>query len=207
MIFLKTSKKTEGTNSKEFIILHHTGGGTFKSNCRLLSGDSTQKKDEVSVHYILGENGEIAKIGEHEDILWHVGEGIISGEKQNLNRRCIGIEVVSDGKKFTEAQREALPPLVREIMEKEGITADRVLRHADVSGYRGKWDLGMMFFGTLTFGEWKKKFLLENNMNEEEKKGLEAGIAFNSSLWHTMKRFPEIQAKLAEMNAFWRENN
>jgi N-acetyl-anhydromuramyl-L-alanine amidase AmpD len=64
MIFLKTSKKTEGTNSKEFIILHHTGGGTFKSNCRLLSGDSTQKKDEVSVHYILGEKG-FAKTSAH----------------------------------------------------------------------------------------------------------------------------------------------
>ena len=47
--------------------------------------------------------------------------------------------------------------------------------------------------------------IFKNPMNEEEKKALEAALAVNSSVWNTMKRFPEIQKKFAEMNSSLRE--
>jgi N-acetylmuramoyl-L-alanine amidase len=191
MIILKTSKRSKGTNTKEYVILHHTGGGTFKSNCNLLSGND----GEVSVHYILGENGEIAKIGDHKDILWHAGEGIVNEQKSNMNTNCIGIEVVSDGKTFTEAQRKTLPPLVRQIMKEERIKKEKVLRHADIAGYRGKWDLGLSFFGKYSFEEWKDLFLVES-ITEEQEKALLALSASLSSFWYFFQNSPEIRTEI-----------
>ena len=196
MIKLDTSKKSVGTNSKEYLIIHHTGGGTFKSNCELLS-TGTKK---VSVHYVLGENGKIAKIGEHEDILWHAGFGKKPDTKKiiDFNRISIGIEVVSDGNNFTEAQRKAIPLLVKEICKKERIKKENVLRHKDISGYRGKWDIGDNFFNGESFEEWKNS-IFNKTMTEAQKKWRDAAVALNSLGWHLFPDIPEKQEQIAKI--------
>lgn len=80
-----------GKNSCQFIILHHTatGAGTFDALLNNL-GRSTY---QASFHYLVREDGAIAKIGNDEDILWHAGVSEWKG-KENMNKYSIGIEIV-----------------------------------------------------------------------------------------------------------------
>lgn len=142
-----TSKKRPGINSKQFIILHHTGGtGLWASLTNYLSGSNRY----VSTHYTVGKNGEIGKIGEDNDILWHVGLGshpqINNGQESNLNPYSIGIEIVSNGVEYTDTQRDAVEKLCVYLCLQHKIPTHNILRHLDVSGYRGKWDVGINFF-------------------------------------------------------------
>jgi N-acetylmuramoyl-L-alanine amidase CwlA len=53
-----TAKKSKGTNTKEYLIIHHTAGGSFASNMKYLSEGSNQ----ASVHFVIGESEERGKI-------------------------------------------------------------------------------------------------------------------------------------------------
>lgn len=188
-----TTKKTQGVNTCEYIILHHTGGsGLWQTLTNYLSGENGY----VSVHYTIGKNGEIAKIGEDTDILWHVGMGIHpsinGGQVSNLNHYCVGIEIVSNGLEYTDAQREATKLLCTYLCKEYGISTQNILRHADVSGYRGKWDVGLNFFtdqdspmGTFRTSveeELEKENSLKNVSEwakDSAKKALEKGIIKN----------------------------
>lgn len=146
---LQTSKKWKGTNSKKYLIIHHTAVADFEASCRVLSGNT----GEVSVHYVVGLKGETAKIGEDSDILWHVGYSKWQGQ-EDLNRFCIGIEICSEGEIFTPEQKAKVAELIRELIAKYKIPAENILRHADVSGFRGKWDVAPVFYEG-EFGTWK----------------------------------------------------
>lgn len=52
------------------------------------------------------------------------------------NLRSIGIEVVSAGEDFTEAQVRSLASLVTDIRKRYGIAPEGVIRHYDVTGKR-----------------------------------------------------------------------
>lgn len=64
---LETKNLSKGTNSKEFIILHHTatGEGSIKGVLRTLTVGA------VSCHYVIDTNGDTYKIGDDNMILWH----------------------------------------------------------------------------------------------------------------------------------------
>lgn len=62
---------------------------------------------------------------------WHIGDG--HGNYGYSNADTIGIEVVSTGKKFTQAEKNRLRYLVRLLMRKYDIPANRVIRHYDAS--------------------------------------------------------------------------
>lgn len=163
---LTTNKRFSRVNSKEGIIVHHTGSPNYEAMCRLLSGKKKKgDKNPRSVHYVIGQKeGEIAKIGEHDDSLWHVGMGILNpesgaidsqgaGTKENLNYKMIGIEVCSNGKDYTHEQRQMTIEVIQHILnEEKQIPPEMILRHAHVSGYRGKWDIGENFY--MHFGSW-----------------------------------------------------
>lgn len=64
---------------------------------------------QVSAHYVIAKDGKIARIGTEDMILWHAGTGNkIPGAVNTMNNRSIGIEVISDGTLFSEAQVTAL---------------------------------------------------------------------------------------------------
>lgn len=88
--------------------------------------------------------GEITQTVDEDDRAWHAGSSFWKG-KSNLNNYSIGIEVLSDGKTFTDEQREAVRWLCKDIMKRNGIPAHRVLRHKDVAPKR-KTDIGESFF-------------------------------------------------------------
>jgi N-acetyl-anhydromuramyl-L-alanine amidase AmpD len=87
-----TTKKSAGKNTAEGLVLHHTGGGTYKSNLAYLSTNPAQ----ASVHFVLGENGELGKIGDPADRLWHAGASERWG-RDNCNNFLLGIEIVGIG--------------------------------------------------------------------------------------------------------------
>lgn len=128
---LATASKTAGTNTCEFVIVHHTATkeNTIKG---VLAHLTTSGK--ASCQYVVDTNGDLYKIGEDKDILWHAGESAWKG-KTNLNRYSIGIEIIGplgDGG-FTDAQRATVATLIKELCQKYSIPKENVLRHADLT--------------------------------------------------------------------------
>lgn len=145
---LTTKNKSNWVNTCEFVILHHTA--TKENTIKWVL--NTLTVGAVSCHYVVDTNGDIYKIWNDKDILWHAWESAWKG-KTNLNRYSIGIEIVgplSDGG-FTDAQRATVASLVQELCAKYKIPQDKILRHKDISWYRGKWDVSD------TFWSWKYK--------------------------------------------------
>ena len=149
---LATASKYAGKNTLEYIVLHHTGTkeGTIKGNLNHLTTSG-----KASCHYVVDTNGDLYKIGDDTDILWHAGE--VNWPKKDkwgsLNAFSIWIEIIgplSDGG-FTDAQRATVASLVQELCAKYKIPQDKILRHKDISWYRGKWDVSD------TFWSWKYK--------------------------------------------------
>ena len=88
----KTNKRSSGTNSKRFIVLHYTAGSSFDGDVAQLSVNDAK----VSCHYVISRNGTIAKIGSDSDILWHAGKSSWNGIR-GLNSHSIGIELTNPG--------------------------------------------------------------------------------------------------------------
>ncbi len=80
---------------------------------------------ETSAHYFLDGSGTIIQSVQDKDIAWHAVQA---------NYRSIGIEVVSSGRDFTEAEILELQWLVTWKMKEYGISKSGVLRHFDVTG-------------------------------------------------------------------------
>jgi len=155
---LDTTKKSDGVNLKVYTMLHHTGSPGYEGNCRILSGKKTVGRN-TSVHYVVGLGGEICKIGEHEDILWHAGKSRYRG-RERLNNYSIGIEICSDGFNYTQDQRDSVRELITYINEIEGISWQNIIRHKDVARHRGKWDVHDSFWANEfdSFDEYTQSF-------------------------------------------------
>ncbi|MFA5917893.1 MAG: N-acetylmuramoyl-L-alanine amidase [Candidatus Gracilibacteria bacterium] len=147
---LQTNNKSKGVNTREFIIVHHTGTkhGTIKGVLNTLT------KGKVSVHYVVDFNGDIYKIGSTKDILWHCGKSEWKG-KTNMNKYSIGIEVIGGvGEEFPLAQRQAVRELIQHLMKIFDIPKENVLRHSDIAPGR-KIDISDSF-SNHGFKSWKK---------------------------------------------------
>lgn len=86
---LSTKNITPGKNTKEYIIVHHTGtaDGSIKGVLNTLTVGA------VSCHFVVDTNGDAYKIGSPDDILWHAGTSEWAGKK-NINSYSLGIEIV-----------------------------------------------------------------------------------------------------------------
>lgn len=133
---LNTSKKSKGINTCQYIIFHNTWWGTYESNCKLLS----EWTKNVSCHFVIWPDGQMAKIWHPEDILWHTWKSSwfwLQDEYDSMNKYSIGIELVWPYKHwFYDKQRTALKNLTKHLMEVYWIPIYRVLRHKDVAPWR-----------------------------------------------------------------------
>ena len=165
-----------GKNTKEYLILHHTGGSQklIQSILRYF-----RRTDYLSTHYIVGREGDIIQYVDDKDVAFHAGKSIWKG-RTNLNMHSIGIEIVSNGHDFTDKQREVVVELNKHLMKEYGIPKENVLRHADVAGYRGKWDPGPNFF-TSRWGSWLsfQNALMPTGGFEDEKKNAAEWVRMN----------------------------
>ncbi len=140
------AEHTKGTNTKEYIVLHHTatGEGTIKG---VLDG-LYRREDYASVHFCVDTNGDTYKLGDPDDILWHAGKSEWNGKK-DLNNFSIGIEIIgplADGG-FTDKERLAVRKLVQHLMAVYKIPKENVIRHKDIAPGR-KPDVANTFWGT-----------------------------------------------------------
>lgn len=136
-----------GKNTKEYIIIHHTGSKSSFENIVAFF----LRPDYISVHYVVAKDGRITQLVDDNDVAFHAGVSSWDG-KTNLNYYSIGIEVHSDGNEFTEAQREAVTALCADLMNKYDIGHRNVLKHADIAPKR-KWDVGPSFY-VPKWGSW-----------------------------------------------------
>ena len=124
----------------KYIVIHYVGAtGGAKANCEYYAS----KYIGASAHYFVGFEGEIWQSVEERNIAWHCGANAYK-HPECRNSNSIGIELCVRNKGsqaadsrdwyFEEATVTAAIELTRELMEKYGVPAERVIRHYDVTG-------------------------------------------------------------------------
>ena len=133
-----------GAGRPDALVLHYTGMADGPSALRRLRDPAA----EVSSHYVVAEDGTVVQLVPEARRAWHAGRSAWAGET-DLNSASIGIEIVNGGHDFglppfPAAQIEALVALARDILDRRGIAACRVLAHSDIAPGR-KQDPGERF--------------------------------------------------------------
>ena len=153
------AEHTPGVNECLFLVLHHTGtgSGTIKG---VLDG-LNKREDFASCQYVVGEERDVYKIGEDQNILWHAGvsewKDVITGKVyRDLNRYSIGIEIVGPvNGSFSDAQRETVEDLILELCEIHKIPKERVIRHKDIAPKRKTDPADTLWSGKFpTYSAW-----------------------------------------------------
>jgi len=147
---LATRNKSSGTNTREYIVLHHTWSweGTIKWVLNQLT------VWPVSCHFVCDTNGDIYQIGELTDILWHAGQSAWQG-RGDLNRYSVGIEVIWPLPWFTNAQRKSVQDLVSYLLTELKLTPDKLIRHKDIAPGR-KTDIDDSFWRDAGYASWEE---------------------------------------------------
>lgn len=163
-----TEKKSKWTNQIYGIVVHHTAGWSFSSNMNYLS----KSPAKASVHFVIGPNWEVWKIGDVYDRLWHAWNWSRWG-MDNVNNGFLWIEVVWFGD-FNIKQFYRLTDLVEYLMWNfPSIDRNNIVRHSDTTQDREitrkkilrdwkrkvkKIDIGVNFFGTHeNFKAWREQ--------------------------------------------------
>jgi len=134
-----TTHTAKGQDSRAlFLVLHYTVADLPQS-LHILT------EREVSAHYLLTDETppRIFRLVDEERRAWHSGQSGWKGHRL-LNASSIGIEIVHPGfrkgpdgervyQPFSDAQIDALIPLVRDIVTRHQIRPERVLGHGEVT--------------------------------------------------------------------------
>ena len=126
------------------LVLHYTGMKDGPSAIARL----TDLETKVSSHYIVAEDGQVLALVDEDKRAWHAGNSSWRGIT-DINSASVGIELINPGhewgyRPFTEAQMDALIPLVADIVERHGIDPANVVGHSDIAPQR-KIDPGELF--------------------------------------------------------------
>lgn len=119
------------------IIIHHTvmGGSALD-----VAHYFAKPEPEVSSHYVIDKEGVVVRCVPEALKAWHAGVSQLEG-REGVNAFSIGIELVNrgDGKDpFTYPQMVACARLVRDLMQRYGVPASRVVGHRDVALPKGR---------------------------------------------------------------------
>lgn len=144
--------------SVEFVVLHYTA---LDLNCTLQHLCDTASK--VSAHFVISEQGDIFELVDCLEApckrAWHAGQSLFSLDGKTwsaFNDFSVGIELVNLNGNFfyySKAQYETLFELIRALQQRFPalLSADRILGHEQIAGFRGKCDPGRKF-------DWHKLF-------------------------------------------------
>lgn len=126
------------------VVLHYTGMRSAAEALERMCDPAAQ----VSAHYMIDEDGTVTRLVSEDKRAWHAGRSYWRGIT-DVNSASIGIELVNPGhewgyRPFTEAQMEALIPLLARIVEQYAIPLANVVGHSDVAPAR-KDDPGELF--------------------------------------------------------------
>ena len=108
----------------------------------------TNKKSQVSSHYLINREGRIIKLVDEKKIAWHAGKSKWR-HFTNLNNQSIGIELVNKGhqfgyENFSKKQISKLELLCKTLIKKYKIKKTNILGHSDIAPLR-KIDPGEKF--------------------------------------------------------------
>ena len=134
-----TTHTAKGQDSRAlFLVLHYTVADLPQS-LHILT------EREVSAHYLLSDETppRVFRLVDENRRAWHSGQSGWKGHRL-LNASSIGIEIVHPGYRpgpagervyqpFSDAQIDALIPLVRDIVTRHQIRPERVLGHGEVT--------------------------------------------------------------------------
>ena len=126
------------------IVLHYTG----MPDCEGALDRLTSPEARVSSHYLIDEDGAVARLVPEEKRAWHAGTSSWRG-RSDINGASIGIELVNPGHEFgyrgfPEPQMAALEELAKGVLSRHRIPARQVIGHSDVAPLR-KQDPGERF--------------------------------------------------------------
>ena len=126
------------------LILHYTGMRTGRAALARLRDAAAA----VSAHYLVEEDGAIARLVPERRRAWHAGRASWRG-REDVNSASIGIEIVNPGhdlgyRPFPARQMAAVTALCHAILARHPIPPRHVLAHADVAPGR-KRDPGELF--------------------------------------------------------------
>jgi N-acetylmuramoyl-L-alanine amidase len=125
------------------VVLHYTEMEREAALRRL-----TDPEAKVSAHYFISEAGEVVRLVEEDKRAWHAGASFWRGHK-DVNSASVGVELDNPGhangyRAFTEAQIDALLPLLADVVRRHNIPRANVVGHSDVAPAR-KIDPGELF--------------------------------------------------------------
>lgn len=115
-------------NDPKYIVIHDTGN--FKDKARDNANYFNTGDRQALAHYFIDES-ETWQVVEDYNASWHCGDG--RGQYGISNYNSIGIEMCNSGGFIAEATINNTLELVRDLMTKYNISADRVVRHYDAS--------------------------------------------------------------------------
>ena len=142
-----------------FLILHYTALPSIADSIKYLC----DKKNKVSCHYIISQNGKIYNLVDEKYRAWHAGQSAWLLEK-DLNSSSIGIELDfstnNNNNKFSKLLIESLISLLIYLKKKYKINKKNILGHSDIAPYR-KIDPGEKF-------PWKKLYNLDLSYNPKK---------------------------------------
>jgi ABC-type dipeptide/oligopeptide/nickel transport system ATPase component len=121
----------------DLIVIHATGGPDCNPKWSYRSGTLAsiishfrQFKDRISIHYIVGRDGEIVKMVDENEIAYHT---------RGFNDRSIGIELINKGNAkdpYSDKQIKSLIALLRQILDRHQLNLDAIKGHYELDhGY------------------------------------------------------------------------
>ncbi|HEY7384404.1 MAG TPA: N-acetylmuramoyl-L-alanine amidase [Beijerinckiaceae bacterium] len=128
----------------DMLILHYTGMPDERDALQRLCSPTS----EVSAHYFVFENGEVAQLVPETRRAWHAGVACWDGDT-DINSRSIGIEIANPGHDgglppFPPQQIASVIALAGDVVARWSIRPQRVLAHSDIAPGR-KQDPGERF--------------------------------------------------------------
>ena len=126
------------------VVLHYTGMRTAAEALERMC-DSAAK---VSAHYMIDEDGTVTRMVAEDKRAWHAGRSLWRGIA-DVNSASVGIELVNPGhewgyRPFSDAQMEALLPLLYAVVKRYKMPFANIVGHSDVAPAR-KEDPGELF--------------------------------------------------------------
>ena len=126
-----------------FIIIHYTALSSYKEAIDFLCS----RKNKVSSHYLISQNGDIYNLVDDKKRAWHAGLSYWD-EIEDMNSSSIGIELdFSENKlnnRFSKKMMNSLIKLLRLLKAKYAIKNSDILGHSDIAPFRKK-DPGSKF--------------------------------------------------------------
>lgn len=133
--FISTVNTYAGQNKPKYIVIHETDNFSKGAGARRHAEAQAAGHLSTSVHYYAGSDG-VYQTAAHADGVWAIGKEYDADHSVTdaTNRNTISVEICvnSDGD-YKKARQNAIE-LVKYLIPKTGIPAERVIRHFDVKG-------------------------------------------------------------------------